>query len=153
GEQNRKEIEKHAGDLNSNDKDKRAAAEKAVEDVANKANAEKDAAHEAKRKADQKAVDQAVEDLKNGDPAKREQAKKTLDKNLGDGAGELAEYAAEDLKDSDPRKQARGQKALDDLKDRAKQLNRPELKQNDVKENIGDNRPRPPMTPEQQKQE
>lgn len=125
GEQNRKEIEKQAGDLNSADKDKKAAAEKKVEDIANKANREQakgGPAGEPKPKVDPKDVQQAIDDLKSGDPAKKEAARRKLDEQLGKGAGDKAEEALKDAQNPDKNKQAEGQKKLDNLKQQAEQL-------------------------------
>src|SRR5439155_1268364 len=83
-------------DLKSDDKEKRAAAQKEIDDMKKKAdelaknNPPKKENGPGGKKVDPKEVEKALDDLNSDDPNKREQAKKNLDEMLGKDADEMA---------------------------------------------------------------
>jgi hypothetical protein len=120
-------AEQLQNDLKSEDNDKRATAEKELNDLKNKADQmaknnppKKDGA--GGKKVDPKEVDKALDDIAGDDPAKREQAKKDLDDMLGKGTGDQAEKFADMAKSEDQAKQAQGRKGRDDILDKAEQM-------------------------------
>lgn len=119
GPENRKEIEKNAKDLDSKDKNAQAAAEKKVEDIANKAAAEQqknDPTQKAgKPKLDPKDLEKAVKDANSGNPMDRKNAEEQLNK-LSPEDRKKAEEIAKGLDSKDPKEQAAAKQQLEEMK-------------------------------------
>ena len=138
GEGARKEAEQAMKDRQSDDPDRRAAAEQKLKDMqqANKGGEPKKGEPSANKgggepkkgdaspgkKPDPAAVEQALRDLNNPDPKVQADAKQKLDEQLGKGAGDEAEQAAKDARSDDFAKQGQGRQKLDDIQNRAEQM-------------------------------
>ena len=119
-------AEQLQNDLKSEDKDKRAAAEKELKDFANQANKnppKKEGAPGAGgKKVDPKEVEKALDDLNSNDPNKREAAKKKLDDMLGKGTGDKAEEFNKKANSENLKDQSEGRKGRDDLLNKAEEM-------------------------------
>ncbi len=119
-------AEQLQNDLKSEDKDKRAAAEKELKDFANQAKnnppKKEDAPGAGGKKVDPKEVEKALDDLNSDDPNKRAEAKKKLDDQLGKGTGDKAEEFNKKANSENLKDQSEGRKGRDDLTKKAEEM-------------------------------
>jgi hypothetical protein len=119
GEEKRKELEQLAKDLQSPDKAKQEEAKKKLEKMKQQMKDGQEPTKGDTPKPDEqqmKEIADAMKDLESGDPKKQDEARKKLDKMVGEGARKEAEQLMKDLKSDDKEKREAAQKKLDDLK-------------------------------------
>jgi hypothetical protein len=125
GKDKREELEQLGKDLNSKDEKKQQAAREKLDQLRKDAAGGKDDKQEPKDgdggKLDEqqkKDIKDAVNDLKSGDPNKKREAEKKLDKAIGEQNRKDVEQALEDQNSDDPKKQDAANQKLKDLKDK-----------------------------------
>jgi hypothetical protein len=121
GEDARKQAEQLANDLKSDDPQKRAAAQKQLQDLQHQAQQTGQPQPKGEPTAEErKQLEEAANDLMSDDPQKQQAARDKLDEMVGPEARQQAEQLANDLKSGDPQKASEAMKKLQDFAERMK---------------------------------